>query len=1044
MTESPKPELAIFTEALTLPLDARIAFLDRACAGNEPLRHRVDRLLKVYSRAGGFLEQSPAGPVAIEVRAAKVGEKPGDQIGRYKLLEQIGEGGCGVVFMAEQTEPVRRQVALKILKPGMDTKSVIARFEAERQVLALMDHPNIAKVFDAGATESGRPYFVMELIRGVKITEYCDRHVLTTGDRLRLFVQICHAIQHAHQKGIIHRDIKPSNILVTTTPDEAALPVVIDFGIAKAATSQRLTDKTLLTSFDLLVGTPAYMSPEQVALTGVDVDTRADIYSLGVLLYELLTGAPPFDTRELLKSGLDEIRRVVREQDPLPPSTKLRRMTGADLAAVALHRGIEPPRLIRATSGDLDWIVMKAMEKDRARRYQTANGLALDIQRYLTDEAVSARPPSTLYKFQKTVQRNKLVFAGAAVITALLVTSLVVVSATLARERQARLKADTEAAKSRQVTDFLEEMLKGVGPSVALGRDTTMLREILDKTAGRIGGELTNQPAVEAELRSLLGQLYVDIGNYDQAEVMQRAALSLNVSLYGPETPEVATAMNNLGETFLKAGRHSVAEPLFAEALNIRRRVLGHDHADVATSLSDMALAYTLEGRDIEAEALTREALAIQQKLFGTDSLESADSLRTLGIILGDEGRTDEAEARMRQMLEIRRQRLGPDDPLVATALTDVAWVVGMGSKASVAELLEKEALAVRLKVLPPNHPELAKSIYLIGDRERALGNLADSGDILQAALSIQKQILGPDNPELLDTMRSLGTTYQAEGRLAESESVHREALEIWRQRGEMGTPRGVAELQCLVDVLAAEKKTDEAEKLLDDTLTPAMTSQASCASLLYARASLRARHARWQAAANDVVLALKYHPFDHNMYCPAAALLVKAGNRPAYEDLCRSLIARCGDTTNIYVADAVAKAGLFLASSNIDLKVLNRLAGLTVTNGAEDASALPFFEICKALAEYRQGHYAAAADWALRSAGSDRTEAQPHAAAVLALADWQLGKQADARDLVARIEARVPRIMPAEVVEDAGTPWVAWLYARVQLDEAEALIRPQ
>jgi serine/threonine protein kinase len=310
--------------------------------------------------------------------------------------------------MAEQERPVRRRVALKIIKPGMGTKSVIARFEAERQALALMDHPNIAKIFDAGTTESGRPYFVMELVRGVKITEYCDQHSLTTRQRLKLFVQVCQAVQHAHQKGIIHRDIKPSNILVTQTEQGDPLPVVIDFGIAKATTNQQLTDKTLFTAFEMLIGTPAYMSPEQAELTSVDVDTRSDVYSLGVLLYELLTGSTPFNTGELLKSGLDEIRRVIREQEPVRPSTRLSKLSEVDLTTVAQARHSDAPTLIRTVHGDLDWIVMKALEKDRKRRYPTSHGLSLDVLRFLADEAVSARPPSKIYRLRKTAQRNKL------------------------------------------------------------------------------------------------------------------------------------------------------------------------------------------------------------------------------------------------------------------------------------------------------------------------------------------------------------------------------------------------------------------------------------------------------------------------------------------------------------------------------------------------------------------------------------------------------------------------------------------------------------
>ncbi|MGA2870344.1 MAG: serine/threonine-protein kinase, partial [Verrucomicrobiota bacterium] len=434
-------DVIVFSEAINLPEAERAVYVERECAGDADLRRRVEALFQAHEKAGDFLCEPPPGLPGAISQATFTGEKPGDWIGRYKLLQQIGEGGHGVVFMAEQKEPIHRQVALKVIKPGMDTKSVIARFEAERQALALMDHPNIAKVFDAGATGSGRPYFVMELIHGVRITEYCDQHSLTTGERLRLFIQVCQAVQHAHQKGIIHRDIKPSNILVTKTAEGTAVPVVIDFGIAKATGNQRLTDKTLYTAFEMLIGTPAYMSPEQTALTSVDVDTRTDIYSLGALLYELLTGSTPFDTGELLKTGLDEIRRVIREEEPARPSTRLSRMTGADITAIAQHRQSEPPKLIRSVHGDLDWIVMKALEKDRRRRYETANGLAVDVQRFLDGETISARPPSTLYKFQKTVLLHKLLFIGTGIITVLLVAGLIVVSALLAKERQARREA---------------------------------------------------------------------------------------------------------------------------------------------------------------------------------------------------------------------------------------------------------------------------------------------------------------------------------------------------------------------------------------------------------------------------------------------------------------------------------------------------------------------------------------------------------------------------------------------------------------------------
>jgi serine/threonine protein kinase/WD40 repeat protein len=391
---------------------------------------------------------------------APMTEKPGNWIGHYKLLQQIGEGGSGVVYVAEQDEPVRRRVALKVIKLGMDTKEVIARFEAEQQALALMDHPNIAKVLDAGATNSGRPFFVMELVRGVPITGYCDVNNLDTRQRLDLFIQVCHAIQHAHQKGIIHRDIKPSNILVADY-DGVPVPKVIDFGIAKATAGQTLTDKTVFTAFEQFIGTPAYMSPEQAKLSGLDVDTRTDIYSLGVLLYEVLTSKTPFDAKELLQAGLDEMRRTIREKEPVRPSTRLSVMLQDELTTTAKRRRIESLKLIQLLRGDLDWIVMKCLEKDRNRRYETANGLALDVKRHLDHQPVFARPPTAGYRFRKLVRRNKLAFAAAAVVLAVLVLGIVVstwqaVRATRAEHDKALL---FEKAQKAQADEAMEREL---------------------------------------------------------------------------------------------------------------------------------------------------------------------------------------------------------------------------------------------------------------------------------------------------------------------------------------------------------------------------------------------------------------------------------------------------------------------------------------------------------------------------------------------------------------------------------------------------------
>ena len=753
--------------------------------------------------------QSPNDP-----STAAVTEKPGDNIGRYKLLEKIGEGGYGIVYMAEQAEPIRRRVALKVLKLGMDTKQVIAHFEAERQALALMDHPNIARVLDAGATNTGQPYFAMELVEGIKITDYCDQHSLPTRQRLDLFIQVCQAVQHAHQKGIIHRDLKPSNILVTKL-DGLPAPKVIDFGIAKATGQQVLTDKTVLTAFQQFIGTPAYMSPEQAGMSGADVDTRSDIYALGVLLYELLTSHLPFDKAELLHAGFDEMRRLIREKEPLKPSTRLSTLPAEALTTVADHQHTEPPKLLHVVRGDLDWIAMKCLEKDRARRYQTASELATDIRRHLDNDVIVARPPDWKYRLWKLIQRNRLAFGAAGVVLALALGAAISTWQAVRATRAER--GQTELAR------FLKQMLMGVGPSVARGRDTTILREILEMTTARLGKDLEKQPEVEAELRNRIGSLYLELGDYDKAEEMARQALAIRRSrhlqplkvadslnnlgnvLYkkgklpdaevahrealairqkrlGAEDPEVANSLSNLGNVLWGEGKLAQAEVLFRQALAIRKKRLGYDNEDTAASLDNLAGVLSLEDKLPEAEKMQREAVALNVKLLGSNHPDVAISMNNLADTLREEGKLDEAEATNRAVLTLRKKLLGEEHPDVAASLHSLAAVLAAEGKWNEAEGTNRAALAIRRKVLKNRHPDVAGSLNNLAGVLVQERKLAEAETLQREALDIQKEMLGPEHQDIAGSLNVLGTIVWMQGKFAEAEGYQATALAMFHK----------------------------------------------------------------------------------------------------------------------------------------------------------------------------------------------------------------------------------------------------------------------
>jgi eukaryotic-like serine/threonine-protein kinase len=706
---------ALFHEARQLAPEEREAFLRQACGEDADLLREVTALLRAAGIADQWLKDTDCAAAEADLGSStldNISEGSGTVVGRYKLLEKIGEGGFGAVYMAEQAEPVRRKVALKIIKLGMDTKSVIARFEAERQALALMDHPNIAKVLDAGATDTGRPYFVMELVRGVPVTRFCEENQLGTTERLELFIQVCHAVQHAHQKGVIHRDIKPSNVLVTLN-DGVPHPMLIDFGVAKAI-NRRLTEKTLFTNFAQMIGTPAYMSPEQAEMSKLDVDTRSDIYSLGVLLYELLTGTTPFPEERLRSAGYVEMQRIICEENPPRPSTRLTRTAGPKPRSSLATRHSPLP-------SDLDWIVMKCLEKDRTRRYETANALAEDLRRHLSTEPVVARPPSKFYEFQKTVRRHKVGFAATAAIIMVLAAGVLVstwqaVRATNAKrealaDRQRaeanERKALIESAKNKQTAQFLSDMLASVGPSVAMGRDTTLMREILDKTAARMSNELAGQPEVEADLSGQLGWTYRQIGEYSKAEDLLRRAVALRRKEFGSESAPVADSLDALGLTLYAESKLTESENVQREALSIRRKLFGEDSVQAAESLSDLALVLESKDKLVEAEGMFREGLTTRRKHLGNENADVAWSLFLLAMCEEDQGRFAEAETLLRETLAIRRTLYGQKHPDIAHGLRYLGIVLGQEGKLTEAESTLREALTMQRELLPKNHPSL-------------------------------------------------------------------------------------------------------------------------------------------------------------------------------------------------------------------------------------------------------------------------------------------------------------------------------------------------
>ncbi len=759
----------ISTASLCPPADVIAAFasgeLDAASA--VPVQSHVS-LCETCLATVGHLAASRSG--SIDSHAALTA--PGEQIGAYRLVRRLGEGGMGEVWEAGQDTPLRRTVALKLLKTGMDTRQIVTRFAAERQMLALMQHPSIAQVFDAGVTNAGRPYFVMEYVNGTRITTYSDQHTLGIRERLLLFQQVCEAVQHAHQKGVIHRDLKPSNVLVTTHAGKP-LPKVIDFGLAKA-TARELTDASL-TELGTVLGTPAYASPEQMGLGAVDIDTRSDVYSLGVLLYELLVGVIPFEADGAQPGAIIDLRHAIREREPTRPSARVSRL-GERGASIAQLRGVAPLALRRQLRGELDWIVMKALEKERERRYASPHDLALDIDRYLKHEPLQAGPLSAAYRARKFVRRHRLGTAFAAALAVLVVAFVIVTLVQAQRIGKERDRATAEAAKANSINAFLQQTLGSADPWET-GKDIS-IREVLATAAGKADAEFKDQPLIAAAVKNTIGRTFVSLGQVEPGEQLIRSALYTRRAQLGSEHADVAASLNDLAEVLHQRSQYVEAESHTREALAVRRIVFGERSTEVAESLDQLAMALLLQGKFGEAEQAAQESLSVRERLFGPQSAEAADSLLTLASIANNgKGDFEGAQALGQRAYDIYSGLFGTDDLHTALAANAIGVSHWMRGQNELALAHYRRILSIYERLAGADNPETASAKENVANALARLQRFDESIPLLESVLAVRRAKAGDDAAITARTMGNLAAHEMQAGRVDRAQAWFDKAL---------------------------------------------------------------------------------------------------------------------------------------------------------------------------------------------------------------------------------------------------------------------------
>ena len=760
--------MTIFAEAAELPAGQRPAFLDAACAADPELRREVEELLACDDTAAA----------TFDAAAQHIVQPDPDRIGPYEIIDPIGEGGMAVVYRAQQHHPVRRTVAVKLMKLGMDTRQFVARFESERQALALMDHPNVARVYDAGSTETGRPYFVMEYVAGEPLLDYCDARHLELRRRLELFAVVCEAVEHAHRKGIIHRDLKNSNVLVAEV-DGRPVPKVIDFGVAKTI-QQPLTDRALQTEQGQLIGTPEYMSPEQAERGGLDVDTRTDVYSLGVLLYELIAGVQPIASDVLRSGSYEQVQRVIRESEPQRPSTRLSTL-GADARLIAQRRRTALPTLIRSLRSELEWIPLKAMRKDREQRYRSAAELADDVRNYLGGRPLIAGPEAASYKVRKFLRRHRGGVAAVLIAVVLLLVGAIATGWQAVRATRAESRAFEERNNANATLAFLTRSIVG-GATPEKIPDAKVRQQIVDAmimpAARDVGETFKDRPLVEASARTAIQDVLALIGRSDLALPHAETALSIRRRMLGDDHPDTVASLSNYADVLEALGRFAEAEPLRRDVINRSRRTLGEDHPGAIGALGSYGGTLQSLGQAAAAEPFLRQALEGRRRVQGDDDPDTIVALNNYAAVLDSLDRTAEAERLYRQAHERSRRVLGEDHPQTMTSLSNLARTLRALGRTAEAEPLFKDALERARRILGEDHPATIQRLGNYASALKSLRRMTEAEPLFKDALDRARRVLGEDHPETIVCLNNYASVLNALGRWAEAEPLYRQAYE--------------------------------------------------------------------------------------------------------------------------------------------------------------------------------------------------------------------------------------------------------------------------